>query len=143
VRGMRCIRMELGEPDDSGRRRPVPVAGSEHDFECDLVVFAIGTNANPIMGQTSTLKLNKRGSIETDENLATSVAGIYAGGDIVTGAATVIEAMGAGRRAARSMKAYLGIRDPEQPYAIDGRASAGRMFGLDPTERNFARIRVS
>jgi len=107
------------------------------------VVFAIGTNANPIMGQTSTLKLNKRGYIETDENLATSVAGIYAGGDIVTGAATVIEAMGAGRRAARSMKAYLGIRDPEQPYAIDGRASAGRMFGLDPTERNFARIRVS
>jgi len=142
VRGMRCIRMELGEPDDSGRRRPVPVAGSEHDFETDLVIFAIGTNANPIMGQTSKLKLNKRGYIETDESLATSVAGVYAGGDIVTGAATVIEAMGAGRKAARNMKAYLGIRDTDQPYVIDGR-SANRMFGIDPRERNFARIRVA
>jgi len=121
----------------------VPVPGSEHDFETDLVVFAIGTNANPIMGQTSTLRLNKRGYIETDADLATSVAGVYAGGDIVTGAATVIEAMGAGRRAARSMKAYLGIRDPERPYAIDGRGGAGRMFGLDPEERNFARIRAA
>ena len=73
VRGMRCVRMELGEPDDSGRRRPVPVAGSELDFETDLVVFAIGTNANPIMGQTSTLKLNKWGYIATDDDLATSV----------------------------------------------------------------------
>jgi glutamate synthase (NADPH/NADH) small chain len=118
------------------------VAGSEHDFECDLVVFAIGTNANPIMGQTSSLKLNKRGYIETDDELATSVAGVYAGGDIVTGAATVIEAMGAGRKAARSMKAYLGIRDPERPYAIDGRGATGRMFGFDPAERNFARVRV-
>ena len=66
VRGMRCVRMELGEPDDSGRRRPVPIAGSEHEFEADLVVFAIGTNANPIMGQTSKLRLNKRGYIDTD-----------------------------------------------------------------------------
>ena len=76
------------------------------------IVYAIGTNANPIMGQTSKLKLNKRGYIATDDNLATSVAGVFAGGDIVTGAATVIEAMGAGRKAARSMKAYLGIREP-------------------------------
>ena len=142
VRGMRCIRMELGEPDASGRRRPVPVPGSEHDFETDLVVFAIGTNANPIMGQTSKLRLNKRGYIETDAELATSVAGVYAGGDIVTGAATVIEAMGAGRKAARSIKAYLGIRDSDQPYVIDGRGSGNRMFGIDPRERNFARIRV-
>src|SRR6202158_699203 len=66
VRGMRCVRMELGEPDDSGRRRPVAIAGSEHDLDVDLVVFAIGTNANPIMGQTSKLKLNKRGYIDTD-----------------------------------------------------------------------------
>jgi len=143
VRGMRCIRMELGEPDDSGRRRPVPVTGSEHDFETDLVVFAIGTNANPIMGQTSKLKLNKRGYIATDANLATSVAGVYAGGDIVTGAATVIEAMGAGRKAARSMKAYLGIRDTDLPYAADGRGSADKLFGIDLRERNFARIRVA
>ena len=89
VKGLECLRMELGEPDDSGRRRPVPVAGSEFEFETDIVAFAIGTNANPIIGQTCKLKLNKRGYIETDDNLATSVAGVYAGGDIVTGAATL------------------------------------------------------
>ena len=143
VRGMRCIRMELGEPDESGRRRPVPVVGSEFEFATDLVVFAIGTNANPIMGQTSKLKLNKRGYIETDANLATSMAGVFAGGDIVTGAATVIEAMGAGRKAARSMKAYLGLRDTDLPYLTDGRGSAGRLFGIDLRERNFARVRVT
>ena len=143
ARGMRCIRMELGEPDDSGRRRPVPIAGSEFDFETDLIVYAIGTNANPIMGQTSKLKLNKRGYIGADENLATSVASVFAGGDIVTGAATVIEAMGAGRKAARSMKAYLGIRDSNLPYMAQGGDAAGRLFGIDPRERNFARIRVA
>ncbi len=98
VRGLRCVSMELGEPDESGRRRPVPIAGSEHELETDLVVFAIGTQANPIMGQTSKLELNGRGYIAVDENLATSIAGVFAGGDIVTGAATVIEAMGAGER---------------------------------------------
>ena len=143
VRGMRCIRMELGEPDDSGRRRPVPVAGSEFEFETDMVVFAIGTNANPIMGQTSKLKLNKRGYIETDANLAASIAGVFAGGDIVTGAATVIEAMGAGRKAARSMKAYLGIRDTDLPYLNEGWGSAGKLFGIDLREKNFARIRIA
>ena len=106
VKALRCIRMELGEPDDSGRRRPVPVKGSEFDFEIDTVVYAIGTNANPIIGQTSRLKLNKWGYIGADENLATSMAGVFAGGDIVTGAATVIEAMGAGRKAARSIHDY-------------------------------------
>jgi len=141
VRGMRCVRMELGEPDDSGRRRPVPVAGSEFDFETDLIVYAIGTNANPIMGQTSKLKLNKWGYIGADDNLATSVAGVFAGGDIVTGAATVIQAMGAGRKAARSMKAYLGIRDPGLPY-VDA-AGAGTLFGIDTRERNFARVRIA
>ncbi|MGW8269611.1 MAG: FAD-dependent oxidoreductase, partial [Burkholderiales bacterium] len=105
VRGMRCVKMELGEPDSSGRRRPVPVSGSEFDFDCDQVVYAIGTNANPIIGQTAKLKLDKRGYLATDDDFATSMAGVYAGGDIVTGAATVIEAMGAGRRAARSIKA--------------------------------------
>jgi glutamate synthase (NADPH) small chain len=142
VRGMRCIRMELGEPDDSGRRRPIAVPGSESDFECDLVVFAIGTNANPIIGQTSKIKLNKWGYIQADDSLATSLAGVYAGGDIVTGAATVIEAMGAGRKAARSMKAYLGIRDIDVPYAIDGRGG-NRFLGIDIAERNFARIRAA
>ncbi len=139
VRGMRCIRMELGEPDDSGRRRPIPVKGSEFDFECDLVVFAIGTNANPIIGQTSKLKLNKWGYIEADDNLATSMAGVYAGGDIVTGAATVILAMGAGRKAARSMKAYLGIRDVQVP----AKPAGPKLFGIPANERNFARIRVA
>jgi glutamate synthase (NADPH/NADH) small chain len=143
VRGMRCVRMELGEPDDSGRRRPVAVAGSEHDLDVDLVVFAIGTNANPIMGQTSKLKLNKRGYIDTDADLATSVAGVFAGGDIVTGAATVIEAMGAGRKAARGMKAYLGVRDADAPYIADASGSSGRCFGIDSREMNFVRVRVA
>ena len=139
VRGMRCVRMELGEPDESGRRRPVQVAGSEFDFETDLIVYAIGTNANPIMGQTSGLKLNKWGYIATDDSLATSITGVFAGGDIVTGAATVIEAMGAGRKAARAMKRYLGIRDESLPYASGG----ATMFGIDTRERNFARVRVA
>jgi len=140
VRGMRCIKMELGEPDESGRRRPVPVKGSEFDFETDQIVFAIGTNANPIIGQTSKLKLNKRGYIATDENLATSIAGVYAGGDIVTGAATVIEAMGAGRKAARGMKAYLGLRDTESVYDAD---PAGMRFGIPRGEHGFARLRLA
>ena len=139
VRGMRCVRMELGEPDASGRRRPVPVEGSEFDFEVDMVVYAIGTNANPIMGQTSGLHLNKWGYIATDETLATSLAGVFAGGDIVTGAATVIEAMGAGRRAAASMKAYLGLRDSRAHYDSGSEQS----FGIDKRERNFARVRIA
>jgi glutamate synthase (NADPH/NADH) small chain len=136
VRGLRCVRMELGEADESGRRRPVPVPGSEFDFEADLIVYAIGTNANPIMGQTSALNLNKWGYIDTDRGLATSLAGIFAGGDIVTGAATVIEAMGAGRKAAASMKAYLGLRDSAPSYDGGGE----RLFGIPRDERNFARL---
>jgi glutamate synthase (NADPH/NADH) small chain len=142
VRGMRCIRMELGEPDDSGRRRPVPIAGSEYEIEADMVVFAIGTNANPIMGQTSKLRLNKRGYIDVDGNLATSMAGVFAGGDIVTGAATVIEAMGAGRKAARSMKAYLCIREMDTLGLPEGHGG-GTLFGIDLRERNFVRITVA
>jgi glutamate synthase (NADPH/NADH) small chain len=137
VRGMCCIRMELGEPDDSGRRRPVPVPDSEFEIETDQVVFAIGTSANPIIGQTSKLKLNKWGYIETDEKLMTSMAGVFAGGDIVTGAATVIEAMGAGRLAARGIKAYLGIRDVG-PLSDDE-----ALFGIDPREHNFIRVRAA
>jgi len=135
VRAMRCIRMELGEPDESGRRRPLPVKGSEFEFPIDIVVYAIGTNANPIIGQTSKLKLNKRGYIETDKDLATSMAGVFAGGDIVTGAATVIEAMGAGRKAARSMKKYLGISTE--------RTAAAGPFGIPADQHNFARIRAA
>jgi glutamate synthase (NADPH/NADH) small chain len=139
VRGMRCVRMELGEPDESGRRRPVAVAGSEFDFEVDVIVYAIGTNANPIMGQTSKIKLNKWGYIDTDETLATSIAGIFAGGDIVTGAATVIKAMGAGRKAAKSMKAYLGIHEDNVPYLKE---NSSTLFGINLREQNFARVRV-
>ena len=143
VRAMRCVRMELGEPDDSGRRRPVPVPGSEFEFEADTVVYAIGTNANPILGQTSGLKLDKRGYIAVDDNLATSLMGVFAGGDIVTGAATVIEAMGAGRRAARSMKAYLGLRDTDVVYRPERDDGEGTLFGIDLAERNFAPIRLA
>jgi glutamate synthase (NADPH/NADH) small chain len=143
VRAMRCVRMELGEPDDSGRRRPVEVEGSEYEFETDTVVYAIGTNANPILGQTSKLKLNQWGYLEVDEDLATSMAGVYAGGDIVTGAATVILAMGLGRQAAHSMKAYLGIRDADSVYQPERKGSEGKLFGIDLGEHNFARVRVA
>ncbi|MDP6588571.1 MAG: NADPH-dependent glutamate synthase [Alphaproteobacteria bacterium] len=143
ARGMRCIEMELGEPDSSGRRRPVPIEGSEYDFEVDMVIYAIGTQANPIIGQTSKLKLNDWGYIEVDENLATSMAGVYAGGDIVTGGATVILAMGAGRRAARSMKAYFGIRDSEVVYGGAEERGDGALFGIEPVEKNFTRLRLA
>ncbi len=111
VTGMRVQRMELGEPDASGRRRPVPVQGSEFLLDVDTVVYALGTTANPIIAQTTPgLKTNQWGYIETDENTGmTSIPGVFAGGDIVTGAATVILAMGAGRRAARGMLKYMGV----------------------------------
>jgi glutamate synthase (NADPH/NADH) small chain len=108
VRGLRCQRMELGEPDESGRRRPVPIEGSEFVIDCDMVVVAIGTRANPVLTSTAPdLRLNKWGYIETDEFGMTSVPGVFAGGDIVRGAATVILAMGDGKRAAASIDAWL------------------------------------
>jgi len=143
VGSMRCVRMELGEPDDSGRRRPVPVADSEYEFEADMVVYAIGTNPNPIIGQTSKLKLNKWGYIETNDTLTTSMAGVFAGGDIVTGAATVILAMGAGRKAARGMKAYLGIRDNSAVYDVELPQIDHALFGIDVEEKNFVRVRLA
>jgi glutamate synthase (NADPH/NADH) small chain len=140
VRALRCVKMELGEPDASGRRKPVAVPGSEFEFACDSVVFAIGTNANPILGQTSALKLDKRGYIATDDELRTSMAGVWAGGDIVTGAATVIQAMGAGRRAARSMKAWLGLRDSAAVY---GEGNAGTLFGIPREEHGGPLVRLA
>jgi len=140
VRALRCVRMELGEPDASGRRRPVVVPGSEFEFATDMVVFAIGTNANPILGQTAKLKLDARGYIATDENLATSMLGVWAGGDIVTGAATVIQAMGAGRRAARAMKAHLGLRDSQN--ALEP-AEDGSLFGIPRAEHGYARLHLA
>ncbi len=105
----RCVRMELGEPDASGRRRPVAKTGSEFDLSLAVAVMAIGTTANPIVQSTTPgLSTNKRGYIEADQNSQrTSRKGVFAGGDIVTGSATVILAMGAGRRAARSIHEYL------------------------------------
>ncbi len=108
VRGVRCIRMELGEPDDSGRRRPVPIAGSEFEIPCEVFIEAIGTRANPLLTQTTPeLKLNKWGNIEVDESRMTSMKGVFAGGDIVRGGATVILAMGDGKTAAAGIHSYL------------------------------------
>ena len=105
----RCVRMELGEPDASGRRRPVPIEGSEFDMPLSVAVIAIGTSANPIIQSTTPgLETNKRGYIAADSGTQrTSRKGVFAGGDIVTGTATVILAMGAGRRAAKSIHEYL------------------------------------
>jgi len=107
--GVRCVRMELGEPDASGRRRPVPLAGSEFDLPLSVAVIAIGTSANPIVQSTTPgLGTDKRGYIQADSGTQrTSRKGVFAGGDIVTGSATVILAMGAGRRAAKSIHEYL------------------------------------
>ncbi len=108
VRAIRMRKMKLGEPDDSGRRRPVPIPGSEHVVACDVVVVAVGTRANPLLTATAPdLKLNKWGYIEADENGQTSIPGVFAGGDIIRGSATVILAMGDGKRAAASIDAYL------------------------------------
>jgi len=109
VIGMECLRMELGEPDASGRRRPVPIKGSEYVIDVDTVVVAIGTGANPLIQSTTPgLDTNKRGYIIADEEAGqTSREGVYAGGDIVTGSATVILAMGAGRKAATAIHKYV------------------------------------
>ena len=108
VVGLRCIRMELGEPDASGRRRPVEVAGSEFDMEVDCVIMALGTSPNPLLKQTTAgLETQRRGEIVADENGRTSLEGVYAGGDAVTGAATVILAMGAGKTAAKAIDEYI------------------------------------
>jgi len=107
--GMECLKMELGEPDASGRRRPVPIKGSEFRFDCDLVVVSVGSNANPLLtNSTPDIALNRWGNIVADPVTGkTSKKGVWAGGDIVTGAATVILAMGAGRAAADSIHDYL------------------------------------
>ena len=109
VKGMECIRMELGEPDESGRRRPVPVQGSEFVMDVDTVILAIGRTPNPIIQRTTDgLEVTKWGTIVVDETTGkTSLEGVYAGGDIVTGEATVISAMGAGKRAAKAIHEYI------------------------------------
>ncbi|QGY41983.1 NADPH-dependent glutamate synthase [Pseudodesulfovibrio cashew] len=109
VRALQCVRMELGEPDASGRRRPVAIEGSDFELEVDQVIFALGTNPNPLVfSNADDLKRNKRGTVEaSDESGLTTKPGVWAGGDVVTGAATVISAMGAGKRAAADIHEYL------------------------------------
>ena len=108
VTGLKCVQMKLGAPDASGRARPEPVPGSDFVLPCDVVVVAIGTRANPLLTQTCPdLKLNRHGNIVVDENGMTSVPGVFAGGDIVRGAATVILAMGDGKKAARAIDAFF------------------------------------
>lgn len=108
VTGVRCIRMELGEPDATGRRRPVPVPDSDFVIDADCVIMAIGTSPNPLIKSTTGgLEVNARGGIVADENGCTSRDGVFAGGDTVTGAATVIKAMGTGKIAAKSIDAYI------------------------------------
>jgi glutamate synthase (NADPH/NADH) small chain len=110
LKGARCIRMALGEPDESGRRRPVPVEGSEFEIPLGVAIVAVGTGPNPLVQSTTPdLAVNKKGyiAVADQETLRTSKKGVFAGGDIVTGAATVILAMGAGRKAARSIDEYL------------------------------------
>lgn len=111
VCGIECLKYELGEPDASGRRRPVPIAGSEFQIGVDTVIIAIGNSANPLIGQTTGgLELNKWGNIVVNEKCKTSLDGVYAGGDIVLGAATVILAMGQGRTAAAAINEYLATK---------------------------------
>ena len=108
VTGLRCVEMELGEPDESGRRSPVVKEGSEFEIACDVVIMALGTSPNPLLAATTEgLETNHRGCITADEHGATTRKGVFAGGDAVTGAATVILAMGAGRTAARAIDEYI------------------------------------
>jgi len=113
LKEVECIKMELGEPDESGRRRPVPIKGSEFKIKIDTALVAIGQSPNPLIPQTfKQIETEKWGNIKTDEEGRTSVPGVFAGGDIATGAATVILAMGAGKRAARAIDKYLKSKKP-------------------------------
>jgi glutamate synthase (NADPH/NADH) small chain len=108
LKAVECIEMELGEPDDSGRRRPVPKKGSEHIIDVDVAILALGTKPNPLIPMnTPGLEITKYGTIKADQNGRTSKEGVWAGGDIVTGGATVISAIAAGRRSAEDIDAWL------------------------------------
>jgi glutamate synthase (NADPH/NADH) small chain len=108
VKAMECVKMELGAPDESGRRSPVVINGSNYELEVDTVIMAIGTSPNPLIRTTTAgLDANKRGCLIVNEDALTSREGVYAGGDAVTGAATVILAMGSGKTAAKSIDAYI------------------------------------
>ena len=108
VRGLKCIQMELGEPDEKGRRKPIEVPGSEFEMECDSVIMALGTSPNPLLRKvTPDMEYNEKGGIVADENGVTTKPGVFAGGDAVTGSATVIKAMGAGKKAAAAIDKYI------------------------------------
>ncbi|MBQ0130055.1 MAG: FAD-dependent oxidoreductase, partial [bacterium] len=108
VNGFKCVKCELGEPDASGRRSPVPIAGSEFVLDVDMIIMALGTSPNPLIGSTTpNLELNRKGCIVADENGQTTHEGVFAGGDAVSGAATVILAMGAGKKAAKAIDEYI------------------------------------
>ena len=111
VRALKCIKMELGEPDESGRRSPVPIPGSEFEIPTETVIMALGTSPNPLIAKTTAgLETSRRGCLVADDNGVTTRPGIFAGGDAVSGAATVILAMGAGRKAAKAIDAYLSAK---------------------------------
>jgi len=116
VKGLECIKMELGAADESGRRRPVPVKDSNFILDVDTLIVAIGQNPNPLLSKTTPeLRVNPDGTVWTDKNQMTSIGGVFAGGDIATGAATVISAMGAGKKAAQAINKYLTLgSDPKQ-----------------------------
>ena len=118
VQGIECVQMEMGEPDATGRRRPVAKPDSNFVIDCDAVIIAIGTSPNSLIRTTTKgLQANKKGCIDADEKLQTIRVGVFAGGDAVTGAATVIKAMGAGKKAAQSIAEYL--------YAKDNKSNGG------------------
>jgi len=120
VRQMKCLRMRLGKPDQSGRRRPLPIEGSQFTIDTDLVIVAIGAGANPLLTKTTPgLTLNRWGYVEADRRGRTRKERVWAGGDIVTGSATVIEAMGAGRIAAGDMQDYLSADGQSPPWTVD------------------------
>ncbi|MBR6773856.1 MAG: FAD-dependent oxidoreductase, partial [Clostridia bacterium] len=111
VNAIECVKMQLGEPDASGRRTPVAVENSEFILPADMVIVALGTSPNPLIKDSfDALETGKKGTLIVDESLMTSVDGVYAGGDAVTGAATVILAMGAGRKTAQSILDRLGVK---------------------------------
>ena len=132
VTGLRCQRMALGEPDASGRRRPEPIPGSEFVIDCDMVVVAIGTRSNPLLHATAPdLAVNEWGYIVTDEDGMTSLPGVFAGGDIVRGSATVILAMGDGKRSAAAIQRWLTGATDDAADAADTAASTSGVAAAD------------
>ena len=107
VTAVRCVQMMLGKEDESGRRKPIPIEGSEFNISCDKAIIAVGQGSNPLIAKSSKLKHDVDGNINVDDNMMTSVEGVFGGGDIIGGNATVIQAMGDGKKAAKAIDSYL------------------------------------